>query len=46
MKSRISPRRSDYDYASAGGYFITICTAGRQHYFGEIANSDMQLNDL
>lgn len=46
MKFRKSPRRSDYDYVSWGGYFVTICTAGRQHYFGEVANGEMILNDL
>lgn len=46
MKSRISPRRSEYDYTSAGGYFITICTKSRQHYFGEIMNAYMKLNDV
>ncbi len=46
MKSRKSPRRSDYDYASWGGYFVTICTAGRQHYFGEIKHSTMILSDV
>lgn len=46
MKSRISPRRSDYDYTSWWGYFITICTAGRQHYFWEIRNGKIILNAL
>ncbi|MFN0015731.1 MAG: transposase [Saprospiraceae bacterium] len=26
-----------WDYANAGAYFITICTADRVHFFGEIA---------
>jgi putative transposase len=46
LKSRKSPRRSKYDYTSPGGYFITICTAGRQHYFGEIIDGNMKLNEL
>ncbi len=44
--NRTSPRRSNYDYTSAGGYFITICTARRQHYFWEIIDWEMKLNDL
>lgn len=52
MKSRKSPRRSEYDYRSEWWYFVTICCKDRQHYFGEIGRDDllgrpiMQLNDL
>jgi putative transposase len=46
MKNRISPRASRYDYTSPGGYFVTICTKDRVHYFGEINNGEMILNDL
>jgi putative transposase len=34
-----------WDYASNGAYFITICTAKRQHYFGQIINGKMELSD-
>ena len=33
---RRSVRLSAYDYAAAGAYFVTICTSGRIHAFGEI----------
>lgn len=53
MLHRQTPRAQRYDYASGGGYFVTICTTGRQHYFGEIGRDDssgrppfIQLNDL
>gem|GEM_PF-3167087 len=46
LPTRTSPRRSEYDYASSGAYFVTICTAGRQHYFGEIEDGEMRLNEL
>jgi len=46
MRQRISPRQDTYDYTSPGWYFITICTKNREHYFGEIENSTMILNDL
>jgi len=37
----LSARAPWWDYANAGAYFITICTAHRIHYFGEIAiNAD------
>lgn len=46
MKQRKSPRAQRYDYTSPGGYFITICTKDREHYFGEIDNGKMILNEL
>jgi putative transposase len=41
---RHSIRLKKYDYTQAGGYFITIVTFQREHVFGEIQNSEMQLN--
>lgn len=32
-----SARLAGYDYSRAGAYFVTICTAKRQHFFGDIA---------
>lgn len=43
---RKSPRWKEYDYTSPGWYFITICTKDREHYFGEIQNGEMILNEL
>ena len=43
---RKSPRRKKYDYTSPWGYFITICTKDREHYFGEIHDGKMVLNKL
>ncbi|MCM1070473.1 MAG: transposase [[Clostridium] fimetarium] len=37
---RKTPRARFLDYDS-GDYFITICTKGRKHYFGEIKDSEM-----
>jgi len=37
-------RLHHYDYASDGWYFITICTHGREHMFGNIITGNMQLN--
>lgn len=42
---RRSIRLKGYDYASAGLYFITICTQNREMMFGEINNGEMMLND-
>lgn len=34
-----SARLQGYDYGQNGAYFITICTKGRDHFFGEIISS-------
>ncbi|MEH2045144.1 hypothetical protein [Nostoc sp.] len=43
---RQSIRLKGYDYASAGGYFITICSHQRECLFGEVVDGTMQLNDF
>ena len=43
---RNSTRLRDYDYASSGAYFVTICTVQRLHLFGEIVDGQMILNDV
>ncbi len=40
-----SARLPAWDYSRNAAYFITICTAKRQHYFGEIINREMQLSE-
>jgi len=46
-KYRISSSRlQSWDYAMAGLYFITICTANREHFFGEIHNGIIQLSKI
>ena len=44
--TRKNPRLKDYDYTLGGYYFITICTKDKTHYFGEIINEEMNLNDV
>lgn len=41
-----STRLPHWDYRWAGAYFITLCTHNRQHFFGEIANQQMQLSEI
>ena len=41
-----SARLLNWDYGADGAYFITICTRNREHYFGEIENGQMQLNEM
>lgn len=43
---RRSIRLKGYDYSREGLYFITICCQNRAHYFGEIINEEMQLNEI
>jgi putative transposase len=50
MMSSTIPRRHtirfrEYDYASEGLYFVTICTAQRASRFGNIVDAKMNLND-
>lgn len=41
-----SARLQNWDYGSNASYFITICTAGREHYFGKIIKNKMQLSEI
>jgi hypothetical protein len=41
-----SARWDNWDYASEGAYFVTICTKHRVHYFGKIVNDEMQYSEL
>lgn len=41
-----SARWSAWDYSSNAAYFITICTAHREHYFGEVVNGAMAFTAL
>jgi len=46
-KYRISSTRlQSWDYRNKGAYFITICTANRNHFFGDVENGEMQLNEI
>ncbi|MFA6394141.1 MAG: transposase [Patescibacteria group bacterium] len=41
-----SARLEGYDYSQNGVYFITICAKDREHYFGEVENGKIILNDI
>lgn len=43
---RHSIRVKEFDYASTGVYFITVCTHQRECLFGEIENGEMNLNEV
>lgn len=42
---RRSIRLKGYDYTRDGAYFVTICTLGRAHAFGAVANGEMRLKE-
>jgi putative transposase len=41
-----SLRRPHYDYSIDGLYFVTLCTANRELFFGNILNGKLMLSDL
>ena len=41
-----SARLQSWDYGWAGAYFITICTANREKYFGDVINGKMVLLEI
>lgn len=43
---RRSVRLKEYDYRSAGAYFVTICTFQRECLFGDVVDGEMRLNDF
>ena len=43
---RRSIRLKEYDYASEGGYFVTLVTAQRRLLFGEVADGVMCINEF
>ncbi|MBD2108497.1 transposase [Nodosilinea sp. FACHB-13] len=43
---RRSLRLKEYDYSSAGAYFITICTFQRHCLFGQVVNGETQISEF
>ena len=41
-----SARLRNWDYGSDATYFVTICTQGRECFFGDIADRKMILSDI
>lgn len=46
QKYRIPSARYPHHNYDGGAYFVTICTAGMQHYFGEISDGNMHLSEI
>jgi putative transposase len=46
-KYRIPPARlQSWNYGLQASYFVTVCTAERVHFFGEVINGEMILSDI
>jgi REP element-mobilizing transposase RayT len=45
LPPRKSLRLSDYDYATLGAYFVTVCTHDRACLLGEIKNGAIRLSE-
>ncbi len=41
-----STRCKNWDYASNGYYFVTICTHNREYFFGEVEGNEMYLSAI
>jgi REP element-mobilizing transposase RayT len=41
-----SARWKDWDYGASAAYFVTVCTANRERFFGEINNGEMILSEI
>jgi REP element-mobilizing transposase RayT len=41
-----SARWREWDYGANGAYFVTVCTAHRERFFGEIADGEMTLSEI
>src|SRR5260221_14770609 len=46
MQNRKRNRLEYYDYSNPGLYFVTICTKNKIHWFGEIVEGRMILNEI
>ncbi len=45
MRQRKQIRLKEYNYASEGVYFVTVCVKDRQCLFGDIVDGKIQLNE-
>ncbi len=41
-----STRLKGWDYAAAGWYFVTLCTQGRECFFGDVKDAEMHLSAI
>jgi len=43
---RRSIRLRGYDYSQPGSYYVTLCTQGKEHLFGQIVEGEMHRDEL
>ena len=41
-----SMRLKGWDYAATGWYFVTLCTRGRECFFGDVKEGEMHLSEI
>ena len=41
-----STQMQHWDYSWKGSYFITICSAHREHFFGDVMDGNMELYEI
>jgi len=41
-----SARLKGWDYSGAGWYFVTLCTRGRECFFGDVVDGEMRLSSI
>ncbi|NQV41312.1 MAG: transposase [Candidatus Marinimicrobia bacterium] len=46
LPNRKTIRLNGWDYGRNAAYFVTICTSGRNHFFGQIINGSMHLSEI
>lgn len=45
LPQRRSPRLAEFDYATPGAYFVTICTWRKRCLFGQVQDSRVELSE-
>lgn len=45
-KYRIPSARAVFHDYDGGAYFVTVCTAGMEHFFGEISNNEIKYTEI
>lgn len=46
-KYRIEPARlKNWDYSQRAVYYVTICTANREHFFGKVQDEEMVYSNI
>jgi putative transposase len=43
---RRSPRLKGFNYRETGEYFVTVCTAGKKHLFGEVVDGELAISEV